>query len=251
MEKDRVLVRLIEMENPDSAIIFANTKRDVEYLAKFLNNYGYEVGEISGDLTQRAREEVMDRIRTGDLRLLVATDVAARGIDISDLSHVFMHDVPQDPEYYIHRSGRTARAGKTGTALVLATRKDLILLRSITNRYEIEIEEHDVPTDADVQGRIAERMTVVLEAKLRDTTNLERERFQRFIPLVNQLAQEEPELLAMLVDELYLTRSNLRVEEGSEQQQPAERVQKRKSGGSSGGGGRRSGGGGGGDRRRR
>src|SRR5690554_3555233 len=94
MQKDRALVRIIEVENPESAIIFANTKREVEYLATFLRNYGYDADAISGDLTQKAREAVMDRIRKGSLRFLVATDVAARGIDISDLSHVIMYHVP-------------------------------------------------------------------------------------------------------------------------------------------------------------
>jgi ATP-dependent RNA helicase DeaD len=95
MQKDRILVRLIEMENPESAIIFANTKRDVEYLGAYLHNSGYNAAIISGDLSQAARERVMSRIRAGALKFLVATDVAARGIDITDLSHVFVYDVPQ------------------------------------------------------------------------------------------------------------------------------------------------------------
>lgn len=203
MEKDRVLVRLIEMENPDSAIIFANTKREVEYLSQFLRNYGYDADEISGDLTQKAREAVMDRIREGTLRFLVATDVAARGIDISDLSHVIMYDVPQDPEYYVHRSGRTARAGKTGTAIVLATHMDQRQLMAIARSYDINLERRPVPEPEEVEARVAERMTVLLEEGIREKTNLERERLQRFIPLARELAEEEPELLAMLIDELY------------------------------------------------
>ncbi len=203
MEKDRVLVRLIEMENPESAIIFANTKREVEYLAQFLKNYGYDADSITGDLQQRARERVMDRIRKGQLRFLVATDVAARGIDISDLSHVFMYDVPNDPEYYIHRSGRTARAGKTGTAIVLATFEDERALMAIAHRYDLALEKMDVPSQEDVEKRVAERMIAVLEERFREKTNLERERLQRFVPLVEELAEEEPELFAMLVDDVY------------------------------------------------
>ena len=203
MEKDRALVRLIEMENPESAIIFANTKRDVEYLTQFLQNYGHHADEISGDLTQSARERVMDRIRRSDLRFLVATDVAARGIDISDLSHVIMYDVPIDQEYYVHRSGRTARAGKTGKALVLTTTEDKHKLLSIARRYDIDLEEHPLPSEADVQDRVSERMTIVLENGLRDKTNLEQERLRRFVPTVEELAREEPELLAMLLDNLY------------------------------------------------
>jgi ATP-dependent RNA helicase DeaD len=203
MQKDRILVRLIEMENPESAIIFANTKREVEYLGKFLKNYGYNAASISGDLSQRAREEVMGRIRAGSITFLVATDVAARGIDITDLSHVFMYDVPQDQEYYVHRSGRTARAGKTGTAIVLTTIEDYRSLLAIGQRYGISMTQADVPEEQDVTRRVTERLTVLLESRLRDRTNLERERLKRFLPLAEELAGEEPALLAMMLDDLY------------------------------------------------
>ncbi|MEZ4700538.1 MAG: DEAD/DEAH box helicase [Rhodothermales bacterium] len=207
MEKDRVLVRIMEMENPDSAIIFANTKRDVEYLSKFLRNFGYDASEISGDLDQRARERVMDRIRNGELRYLVATDVAARGIDISDLSHVFMYDVPQDPEYYIHRSGRTARAGKTGTAIVILTQTDKNSLLRITKKYGIDTQQHAVPSTEDVEARVADRMTNVLEERMREKTVRAKEHLNRFVSLVEALAQEKPTLLSILVDDLYLAHS--------------------------------------------
>ncbi|MCH8122056.1 MAG: DEAD/DEAH box helicase [Bacteroidetes bacterium] len=203
MQKDRILVRLIELENPESAIIFANTKREVEYLGQFLQNYGYDAAIISGDLTQRAREDVMARIRKGSLKFLVATDVAARGIDITDLSHVFMYDVPQHREYYVHRSGRTARAGKSGTSLVLTTIEDYRDLLAIGQLYGITMTESEVPAEEDVTKRVTERLTVVLESTLRNKTNLERERLKRFLPLAEELADEEPALLAMMLDDLY------------------------------------------------
>ncbi len=203
MEKDRVLVRLFELENPESAIIFANTKREVEYLGTFLKNYGFDADTISGDLTQQAREKVMKRIRDNDLRFLVATDVAARGIDISDLSHVFMVDVPQDPEYYVHRAGRTARAGKTGTAIALTTIEDHRKMLAIGQRYGIPMTRHEVPSQEDVEKRVRERLTVILEAKYRDRSNIEKERLARFKSLAEDLAGEEPELLAMLLDAVY------------------------------------------------
>ncbi|HYE94723.1 MAG TPA: DEAD/DEAH box helicase [Rubricoccaceae bacterium] len=204
MEKDRALVKLIEMENPASAIIFANTRREVEYLSVFLRNYGFDADGISSDLTQKAREAVMGRLRKGTLRFLVATDVAARGIDISDLSHVFQYDLPQDREYYIHRAGRTARAGKTGVSITLVTPPEQPALRDIIRRYDLPMESREVPTDAEVAARIGERLTVLLEDRLREKTNLDRERLRRFLPLVEQLVDEgEPELLAMLLDELY------------------------------------------------
>lgn len=209
MDKDRTMARLFEMESPESAIIFVNTKRDVEYLAQFLRNYGFDASEISGDLDQKARERVMDRIRKGELRFLVATDVAARGIDISDLSHVFMFDVPQDPEYFVHRAGRTARAGKTGTNIVLASPAEKTLLLRITRKFGIEIVESEIPTTEDVEKRMAERATTMLETRYRDKSNLERERLNQFVGMIEELATEEPELLAMLVDEVYQHRNQI------------------------------------------
>jgi len=196
MEKDRVLERLMELEEPESALIFANTKREVSYLNEFLSNAGYDVDEMSGDLGQREREEALDRLRDGDLRLLVATDVAARGIDISDLSHVFIYDVPQDHEYIIHRSGRTARAGKEGTTIVLATHEDEYELKRMANTYDIDIERAELPEDPHrtatelLEDRFAEAKTQSSDVKT-------------FVPLVRELSEDRPELLASLVTELY------------------------------------------------
>lgn len=204
MEKDRTLVKLIEMENPESAIVFTNTKREVEYLATFLSNYGIDAAGISSDLTQKAREKVMGRLRKGDLRILVATDVAARGIDVSDLSHVFQYDVPQDREYYIHRAGRTARAGKSGVAISFVTASDRKDLKEIERKYEIDMEWRDVPTDAEASARVGERLINLLEDEYRELSNLDRERIKRFIPVVKMLVEEgEPEVLAMLLEEAY------------------------------------------------
>ena len=202
--KDRALATLIEWENPTSAIIFANTRREVDYLATFLTNYGLDAAGISSDLTQKAREEVMGRLRAGSLRFLVATDVAARGIDVEDLSHVFHYDVPQDPEYYVHRSGRTARAGKAGVSISLMTATDAPALRGIARRYSIPLEEMPVPTEEDLAARVSERLTARLEDDMRDRTRLERERQARFIPVVERLVAEgEPEILAMLLDRVH------------------------------------------------
>ena len=197
MEKDRVLERLLELEDPDSALIFANTKREVRYLARFLENAGYDVDQMSGDLSQPKREEALDRLREGDLRLLVATDVAARGIDVSDLSHVFIYDVPQDHEYIIHRSGRTARAGKEGTTIVLATHEDEFELKRMANTYDIDIERAELPEDP---HRTA---TELLEERY-DEAKEELEDIDAFVPLVRELSEDRPELLASLVHELYV-----------------------------------------------
>ena len=202
MEKDRVLVRLFEIENPESAIVFVNRKKDVEYLTTFLRNYGYSADAISGDLSQKAREAALARTHSGETRFLVATDVAARGIDISDLSHVFMYDVPQDPEYLIHRSGRTARAGKIGVAVVLATVEDETDLIRSAMRYGVPVAKCPVPSPEEVSARVAERLTVVLEKRFRKRTDAAREHARQFVPLVEELAREEPEILAMLVSDI-------------------------------------------------
>ena len=204
MQKDRSLATLIEWENPTAAIIFANTRREVEYLATFLNNYGYDAAGISSDLTQKAREKTMKRMRDGELRFLVATDVAARGIDVEDLSHVFQYDIPQDKEYYVHRSGRTARAGKAGVSIAITTATDMPTLRQIARKYDIPLEERELPTDAELASRVGQRLTNLLEDRMRDRTNLERERQRRFVAVAKALVEEgEPEVLAMLLDEAY------------------------------------------------
>lgn len=112
VQKERALIRIIEMENPISAIIFCNMRSTVHFVTVVLKRFGYDADELSSDLSQGAREKVMERLRKGDLRFLVATDVAARGIDIPELSHVFQYEPPEDPELYIHRAGRTGRVGK-------------------------------------------------------------------------------------------------------------------------------------------
>src|SRR5690606_30242033 len=191
MEKDRVLVRLFEMQNPDSAIVFVNTKREVEYLTQFLKNYGYSADALSGDLNQKAREKALERTHRGEIRFLVATDVAARGIDVSDLSHVFMYDVPQDREYYIHRAGRTARAGKTGVAISLVTQETERALDDIAKKYDIELDKRPLPTEEEVAERVSARLVVLLEEQLRGKTRMERERMRRFVPLAQRLVNED------------------------------------------------------------
>ena len=203
MKRDRALVALMEMENPDSAIIFSNTKKDVEYLTAFLKNYGHDCDGISGDLSQRDRDSVLNRLKSGQLRFLVATDVAARGIDVSELDYVFMYDVPQNPEYYIHRSGRTARAGRSGTVIVIATQLEHNALKSIANRYGVTLEHRDLPSKEMIEEKVSERITVLLEEAYRKKTGVQRERLQRFQKLTSELAEEEPELLTMLVDKFY------------------------------------------------
>lgn len=205
LRKDRALVKLIEEENPQAALIFCNTKNNVHYVATVLKRFGYDADEISADLTQAQREKVMAKIRAGKLRFLVATDVAARGIDLPELSHVFLYEPPEDPEAYIHRAGRTGRAGASGTAITLVQGMEEIELKRIAKGFGIEMVERPVPTDEEVEALVAQRLTAILEARLRGLDNVQREQMRRFLPLARTLGQseDEGELVAMLLDEAY------------------------------------------------
>jgi ATP-dependent RNA helicase DeaD len=205
MRKDRALVKLIEAENPQAALIFCNTKTNVHYVATVLKRFGYDADETSSDLTQVQRERVMARIRSGSLRFLVATDVAARGIDLPEISHVFLYEPPEDPEAYIHRAGRTGRAGAGGTAITLVQGMEEIELKRIAKGFGIEMIERPVPSDEEVEALVAQRLTAILEARLRGKDNVQREQMRRFLPLARALGQTEDEweLVAMLLDEAY------------------------------------------------
>jgi ATP-dependent RNA helicase DeaD len=117
--KEDALARILDVENPTSAIIFCRTKREVDELAESLRARGYLAEPIHGDLSQRERDAAMGRFRQGQVELLVATDVAARGLDIPEVTHVINYDIPVDPESYVHRIGRTGRAGRAGEAVTL------------------------------------------------------------------------------------------------------------------------------------
>ncbi|MBU0984072.1 MAG: DEAD/DEAH box helicase [candidate division Zixibacteria bacterium] len=214
MEKDRSLTRIIEVENPSSAIIFCNTKSQVAYVSTVLKRFGYDADELSADLRQNAREKVMDKVREGKLRYLVATDVAARGIDIPEISHVFQYDPPEDPEVYIHRAGRTGRAGAAGVAISLVAGNEQATLKKISRRFDIDMEERPLPSQQDVETIVSQRVIALLEARLRDRDTLRLERMQRFVPLARALAQleEESAIVAMLLDDYYQQTLHLEAE---------------------------------------
>ncbi len=205
MDKDRGLVRLIEIENPTSAIIFCNTKMRVHYVTVVLQRFGYDADELSSDLAQRDRERVLLRVREGKLRFLVATDVAARGLDIPELSHVIQYELPENVEDYIHRAGRTGRAGAAGVAIALVGLAERIMFNRIMQHYHIAMEEREMPTDEDVAAVVAERVTALLEARLRTRDKLQIERSRRFLPLAHSLAEDAEawDIVVMLLDDYY------------------------------------------------
>ncbi|HEX2978814.1 MAG TPA: C-terminal helicase domain-containing protein [Anaerolineaceae bacterium] len=205
MDKDRGLIRLIEVENPLSALIFCNTKVRVDYVTVVLQRFGYDADALTSDLSQNARDKVMERVRSGTLRFLVATDVAARGIDLPELTHVIQYEPPEDQEAYIHRAGRTGRAGASGTAISLVNPAELPTLLRIAKRFEIPLQARHLPTDQDVEQIVSQRVITLLEAYLRGRDRLQAERMERFIPLVHSLSEtgEGVNLLAMLLDDYY------------------------------------------------
>ncbi|MEN6408294.1 MAG: DEAD/DEAH box helicase [Anaerolineaceae bacterium] len=205
MDKDRSLVRILEVENPPSALIFCNTKVRVNYVTTVLKRFGFDADELTSDLSQGNRERVLERVRQGKLRFLVATDVAARGIDLPDLSHVIQYEPPEDPEAYIHRAGRTGRAGASGTAVSLVNITEKAALLRIGKQFGINLQSFPLPTDSDVEKVVAERAITLLEAHLHSRDRLENERMQRFASLAHSLTQDDDEnqLLAMLLDEFY------------------------------------------------
>ena len=151
--KPAALDRVLDMENPASALVFCRTRLEVETLVETLNAHGRRAEALHGGMEQRQRDRVMQMFRSGKADLLVATDVAARGLDIEHLSHVVNYDVPASAEAYVHRIGRTGRAGRAGTAITLAEPREHRLLRSIESFTKQKIEVATVPTVAELRAR--------------------------------------------------------------------------------------------------
>jgi ATP-dependent RNA helicase DeaD len=147
------LGRILDVEEPGSTIIFCRTKRDVDELVQALQGRGYSAEPIHGDIQQTQRERVLRRFREGQTEVLVATDVAARGLDIPAVSHVINYDVPEDPDSYVHRIGRTGRMGREGEAITLVSPRELRQLRFIERMIGRRIKPMRVPSLADVEAR--------------------------------------------------------------------------------------------------
>lgn len=148
--KEEVLVRLLDYYNPGRTLIFCNTKRMVDQLAESLKGKGYLADGLHGDLSQNQRDTVMNLFRHGRINILIATDVAARGIDVSGVEAVFNFDIPEDIEYYVHRIGRTGRAGKSGRSFTLVGGREMYKLREIEKVCHTRIEERRVPSAKEI-----------------------------------------------------------------------------------------------------
>lgn len=145
------LCKLFDIYGIKSALIFCNTKKGVDFVFKNLKKNGYSCEALHGDMTQKARDKVMNKFRNGNVSFLVATDVAARGLDILNLDFIINYDVAQNHDAYIHRIGRTARAGSSGYALTLVTPQDIHAFDNIKRKNKIKIEEKRIPTDAEIE----------------------------------------------------------------------------------------------------
>lgn len=175
-ERDKldILSRLIDIHNPKLALIFCNTKRQVDILTNKIQGRGYFADAIHGDLKQRQRDRVMNSFREGNIEILVATDVAARGIDVDDIEIVFNYDVPQHEEFYVHRIGRTGRAGRAGVAFTFVVGKEIYKLKDIQKYAKTKIKRIQPPTSNDVEEAKEEIITKQIKDIL-DKENLTRE----------------------------------------------------------------------------
>jgi len=206
-DKDKTLLKIIEQENPESAIIFCNTRRDTGYVYEYLRARGLMVGAISGDINQKGRQKVMKELKEGKIRFLVATDVAARGIDIQGLSHVFMYDHPDDSEVYVHRAGRTARAGASGQAISVVGMVEEIALKNTALKFDIPFVKKAVRGDKELEEIIRERTTVYLEQEFRQLKQTDQAGARRMVPLLDYLinSEEEKVVLGMMLHKFYWT----------------------------------------------
>ena len=181
--KQAVLARILEAEEVKSALIFTRTKARAQELSDELNRMGYPTGSLHGDLNQDKREWVLNRFRKHVINILVATDVAARGLDIEDVSHVFNYDMPEDTDDYIHRIGRTGRAGKKGDAITFINPRERGRLSQIENYSKQKIAEYVLPTREDMLKRRDERFTEKL------TEQMSEGNFKREAALVVKLTE--------------------------------------------------------------
>ena len=183
--KTEILSRLIDMYNPKLTIVFCNTKKKVDELIEELQSRGYFADGLHGDLKQTQRDTVMNKFRKGTIDILVATDVAARGIDVDDIDLVINYDMPQDEEYYVHRIGRTARAGREGKAFSFVSGRDIYKLRDIQRYTKTKIARKDLPTLKDIQ----ENYTSIMLEKIKE--QIDNEDLSKYEKIIETLLEED------------------------------------------------------------
>jgi ATP-dependent RNA helicase DeaD len=167
-DKMHALARLLDVEDPSLAIVFCHTKKDVDEVTRKLQHMGYNADALHGDYSQARREEVMGKFRNGRIDILVATDVAARGLDIQNVSHVFNYSIPQNPENYIHRIGRTGRAGKSGIAITFVTPREYTFLRQIEKKAQTVIGREKLPSQKEAVAVLMKNIETFLSSAISD-----------------------------------------------------------------------------------
>ncbi len=182
--KPRALMPILEIEDPESAIIFVRTRRTASELTRQLQAAGHSADEYHGDLTQPQRERLLQRFKQRQVRWVVATDIAARGIHVDDLSHVINYELPDNLDSYVHRIGRTGRAGKEGRAISIVTTLEKYKLSRVEKRFGKKVEYEKVPTQAEIAARHLEK----LQTQVREA--ITSERVASFLPIVSQLGEE-------------------------------------------------------------
>ncbi|WP_235969628.1 DEAD/DEAH box helicase [Anaeromyxobacter diazotrophicus] len=208
--KPRNLLYMIEMEEPESGIVFCNTRSDTGLVTAVLNRNGYDAELLNGELPQKERERVMAKAKRGEVRFMVATDIAARGIDISDLTHIINYSLPEDPAVYLHRAGRTGRIGKKGTALSLVSGAEMMTLKALQTKYGVTFEEKTLPPAEEARRIWTERRVDELKEAMSSTV------FEAFIPLAQRL-KARPDGDWLIAFALKYFFSHLRMEKVQEQ----------------------------------
>lgn len=179
------LCRILDSEEGELSIIFCRTKKGVDELTEALQARGYLAGGLHGDMAQQQRDRVMNSFRQGEIELLIATDVAARGIDVGSVSHVINYDIPQDVESYVHRIGRTGRAGRKGVALTLVTPREMKQLRLIEKETGSRLSPRELPTLEEVAAKQQQTWKALIEETIQSETD-----FSIFDDMVKQLSEK-------------------------------------------------------------
>jgi ATP-dependent RNA helicase DeaD len=197
-DRDQLLLRALDFYNPSSAIIFANTKKDVDHLAAFLQKYSYEADALHGDLKQSQRDYVMNRFRSRRLTLLIATDVAARGLDVSHVDMVFNYELPFEDEIYVHRIGRTARAGLSGKSVSFvypSMRGKLFMIEKFIKQQMVELE---IPTLIEIKAKQEE----TLFEQIKHETDTNEENYDMLIAKFVELGYDKDDIISALIQKL-------------------------------------------------
>ena len=216
LPKPRNFLYLLEYHRPRNAIVFCNRRDETDLLTAYLKRFGFRAAALNGDMPQSARERVLAKVKAGELDLMVATDVAARGIDISDLEFVFNYDLPDFDEVYVHRVGRTGRIGKKGTAVSLVRGKYATHLATLQRQFGVPFEERTLPPDKEILWMQAERLAAQL---IEDADGVEVEQYR---PVAESMLDrgDVKEILAYLL-RTYFSQQQ-RTERGPEDEEPRE-----------------------------